>query len=560
PPAATLSSTTQRSKKNKKKKKKSEGAKDRAKKGKQAVYVNETEGDIDKTLAEINAQYPDLKLQRDLSSGDPSIVNGSPIATSRQKVAQLLSIATGNLDRELEMRRMFGSRVIKENTPGGRNRTQHGASRHHQQPNPHLHHSLRKTFLATPQENWPPFRTGGISMEYIETVDGEMWFTFTHSRAYQEVQLQFLNLLETHSPEHIAGLLRMYPYHVDTALQLSEILKHSGEIAQASELVERALYSFERRFHSMFNMTLGTCRLSFDRGENRPFFLALFRHIQYLTRKGCWRTALEVNKLLFSLNPRSDPLGALLMIDFIAIKSKEFEWFFSLYVQLEQDYHLDRLPNFAYSMALAQFINEGDNVEHSQSSKLLQNAISVFPFVLPGLYEKAAITDSRVTDNEYFQHQSLWTTGSSSENSIKLLCDLYVERCHAIWKEPEVLSWLRSAASIVVSNPSCLEKGRETRKPMYTEGLPHEMYRHIFISDFSNVRVPATILADSQSAHDPLPPPIDADDASTVDASTQANATNSIDALTNFLQALLPWVNSNPAGGSGDPDTAGEDQ
>ena len=28
------------------------------------------------------------------------------------------------------------------------------------------------------------------------------------------------------------------------------------------------------------------------------FFLSLFRHIQYLGRRGCWRTALEYCKLL----------------------------------------------------------------------------------------------------------------------------------------------------------------------------------------------------------------------------------------------------------------------
>ena len=116
----------------------------------------------------------------------------------------------------------------------------------------------------------------------------------------------------------------------------------------------------------------------------------------------------------------------------------------------------------------------------------------------------------------------------------------------------KVLSWLRSAGSFVISNPQKLANDMHLRKTMYPSGLPLDMYRHIFVSDFSNVRVPPHILSGGQSAHDPLPPPTTVQssyDAATTDASTQANSTmNSIDALTNFLQALLPWANPPPQG------------
>lgn len=149
-------------------------------------------------------------MSASVSSIDSSTGNASFIHTPQQKLASMLSISTRNLDAELEMRRMFGSRVVKDNARGSRDRIQQ-VPRHHGRAlvNPHVHHSLRKSFLATPQENWPPFKAGGISMEYVETVDGELWFTFTHSRAYQEIQIQFLSLLRTHNPEHIAALLRM---------------------------------------------------------------------------------------------------------------------------------------------------------------------------------------------------------------------------------------------------------------------------------------------------------------------------------------------------------------
>jgi hypothetical protein len=39
-------------------------------------------------------------------------------------------------------------------------------------------------------------------------------------------------------------------------------------------------------------------------GTRRGVFVALFRHIQYLGRRGCWRTALEFCKLLAGYQPR----------------------------------------------------------------------------------------------------------------------------------------------------------------------------------------------------------------------------------------------------------------
>lgn len=89
-------------------------------------------------------------------------------------------------------------------------------------------------------------------------------------------------------------------WHIDTLLQMSEILAHQGgglpighileaftyppsfsEQGVAADLIERSLFAFERSFSSGFNVTLGTHRLDFDRIENRPFFLGLHRHIQF---------------------------------------------------------------------------------------------------------------------------------------------------------------------------------------------------------------------------------------------------------------------------------------
>lgn len=150
--------------------------------------------------------------------------------------------------------------------------------------------------------------------------------------------------------------------------------------------------------------------------ENRSFFLALHRHIQFLGRRGCWRTAFEFNKLLLSLDPHNDPLGALLSIDFYALKAQEYDYLKRLYERLKQDHGLDRMPNFLYSIALAQFHLEstqgqqGNNSsgssntdKHEESSKLLQKAILMFPTAVPLLADQGGFSvDAEVAGEASF--------------------------------------------------------------------------------------------------------------------------------------------------------------
>jgi hypothetical protein len=60
------------------------------------------------------------------------------------------------------------------------------------------------------------------------------------------------------------------------------------------------LLAFEKSFHPLFNIAKGcNNRLPFNRVENRPVYFAIFGHIDFMGKKGCWRTSLEWQKLLF---------------------------------------------------------------------------------------------------------------------------------------------------------------------------------------------------------------------------------------------------------------------
>lgn len=62
-----------------------------------------------------------------------------------------------------------------------------------------------------------------------------------------------------------------------------------SDIGAAADYCERAMFAFDRALMPGFSLN-GTCRLDFDRVENRPLFLALHREVTYvqLTRRACY--------------------------------------------------------------------------------------------------------------------------------------------------------------------------------------------------------------------------------------------------------------------------------
>lgn len=163
------------------------------------------------------------------------------------------------------------------------------------------------------------------------------------------------------------------------------------EHSTAADFIDRALFTYERGFMGSFNFTNGSNRLDFDRVENRPFFLAIHRqvtcdltlhnmihspHIVHicsrdLQRRGCVRTAFEFTRLLYTLDPWVDPHGALLHLEFLALKAGMENWLLDIWDLFStKGPFFNRmqptfLPGWAYSRALAMFITEekkGDKV------------------------------------------------------------------------------------------------------------------------------------------------------------------------------------------------------
>lgn len=462
--------------------------KKRKKKTGKKMVTRSSEDNLD--LDEVEAS---LKWVEDRLGPVPDQAQPQPDAP--HPLREVLTVENKHLNPDNEMRRKFGSRVVQTENQS-RQRKQRGRT------------LLRGSVLITPKPSWPNASRNGLSMRSLEMEREGQWFTWDHSPQYQTVQMEFLRAVDSMNPERIMKILNSHPMHIDSMLQLSEICKMGDDSAMAADLIERTLYAFEASFHPCFNLSSGTSRLEYRRQENRSFFLALFRHVHYVASRSCYRTALELTKILLSLDPEEDPLAAILMVDFFALRSCEYQWLIDLCRIWEPQRNLSQLPNMAYSLALATFhLSLRDESLSATADQLLQDALIEFPDVLIPLLDKCSIdADRTVSTHPYFLDTRETTATLAS------LCTLYVERTHHCWKEPEVLPWLEKncsqALQVIQLKGAKVEKSAVHRRTRY-QGLPLNINRHVVISEISAAvaKLPANLSRAAVVSWDPLPPP-----------------------------------------------------
>ncbi|OXU28086.1 hypothetical protein TSAR_013885 [Trichomalopsis sarcophagae] len=444
--------------------------------------------EIDRSVRQINKLLGEPGPSTSLGSADnPQL---SLIAKSKE---QTLIVQHKHLNAYNELKRIFGSRTIQaeQTKPRNRGRTGH----------------LKKTWLVSVRENMLPISKSGISMTIDRTMNekGVQYFVYEHSTSYRQVQQKFINAVESLNPENIISIVNEHPYNVDTLLQSAELCKLSEDLAMAARLIERAIFYLEYAFHPMFNMTTANCRLDYRKQQNRAFFIALFKHLVLVGGRACYRTSLELCKLLLSLDPEGDPLAVVLMIDFYAIRSKEYEWFCEFCNLWENSRNLQQLPNIAYSLALAYF-HLG---KQETADELLQNALIMFPGVLNPLLDKCSInTDSKVKFHEFFTTKA----ESSTPPALDKLQTLYIARSFHLWKEAEILPWLEKNVNIVFqrvdSKDDYVKFCQVKRTKRYQGKLPRNILRHFIVSDLKDVTVNVQGIQNEGPilSHDPLPP------------------------------------------------------
>lgn len=447
----------------------------------------------------------------------------------------VLHVEHRNLNPETELKRYFGARaVLGDQRPRQRNR--------------HFHRSM---WMTSPKDSWPRFSRPGIAMALLQSKDGIHYFTFEHNREYQQVQFKFLDAVESMDPNNIVALLQLNPYHIDSLLQLSDVCRIQEDQEMARDLIERALYSFECAFHPLFSLTSGLSRLDYLRPENRAFYLALYKHMMFLEKRGCPRTALEYCKLILSLDPDTDPLCMLLLIDFLMLRSREYQSLIQLYQDWEEHKNLSQLPNFAFSVALCHFHlsqqedvdkSEGDNFRH-KADQLLQDALIMFPGILMPLLDLCTVQpDSTVTSHAFFAPRSL----IGQPQALSELTALYVGRTFNLWREAAVMLWLETNVQTVlhrvdVKDP-VVEDYQNKRKQRYLSA-PRNIHRHVLLSEIKEATssLPLEVTTQPVMGFDPLPP-LDSITSYTRPERPHNGASNE-STLSLFFRSLLPNFN-----------------
>lgn len=450
-----------------------------------------------------------------------------------------------HLDVHNELSRLFGRQQLRA--------AQQAERRERQQQHGHAHGDAHARGYATTaarlrergggggraklirlRDEWPPL-TGGLSMEVDHdagatsideptcTLGGgapsAYYFAFGYSAAYRQHQRDLEDAVEVGDPRALQAIVQSAPYHAEANLRLGEYLALTGQLEAASEHAERALYACEQAVHPMCRLLDGSARLVYSHTANRPFYLALFRHMVSVGRRGCPRTALELGRLLLSLDPAADPFHALLHLDYYALRAAEaatatttaaaaatsageagaatppddpLQWLLQLAPTQLPAHSLALYPNYAYSMALAKkrlherWLSRERRTDESDADQAasaaaeaaaeaaaraqLRRAMMLFPAALP-LLVRAHAADGNATDTPRVSRLcESWADvhGPASSDvaygaTLRKLLRLYLNKSAALWAARGAHEWLMAEGERLCTELSAISNAEKKR-------------------------------------------------------------------------------------------------
>lgn len=485
-------------------------------------------------------------------------VNGSLV---KGCTSSILQVDPRFLSAENELRRIFGSKVVnsfERSSQAGSSRQIRGGRRGS--------HNHRKTILVSPSDHWPRW-DGSLSMKLLENKDGYNYFKYIHSSTYSQAQRAFEAAKATHDLNGIANILLYHPYHIDSLITLAEYFKFSGELQMSTDATAKCLYALECAWHPMFSPLQGNCRLKYNHEANRQLFSALFTHMKNMDRRGCHRSALEICKLLLSLDS-DDPMGALFCIDYFSLRAEEYKWLEQFSEEYKSDNSLWLYPSFSYSLAICRFYLEREErikdvkTESGKATSfdLRKQALMLHPSVLKKLVAKVPLKDQAWT--KILKH-SFFGSDQTGSPSLDHLITIYVERSYIIWRLPDLQNLLRDSAIRVIER---LEESTSDARDwacVRKEAFSSEKneYSHLLVSDFSD-SVP-TLPPDNLQNFVIDPRMIEMQNAGQVNPPRDEHApprdVANRNALAVLLESMLPWVDYGRRENGEDHDEDNED-
>ncbi|XP_065859965.1 uncharacterized protein [Euphorbia lathyris] len=464
----------------------------------------------------------------------------------KQSAPSIFQVDPKCLNPENELRRIFGSKVVKsfeKSNHASSSRQLRGARRGS--------HHIKKTILVSPSEHWPRW-DGSLSMEFLETRDGYHHFRYVYSLSYDQAQRAFEAAKAIHDLNGIASILLHHPYHLDSLITMADYFKFVGEHQMSADAIAKSLYALECAWHPMFTPLQGNCQLKVNHETNKPLFSTLFTHMKNMDRRGCHRSALEVCKLLLSLD-LDDPMGALFCIDYFALRANEYAWLEHFSEEFKRDSSLWLFPNFSYSLAICRFYLEREEQAEdtvvpavkATSADLMKQALMLHPSAVRKLVDKVPLKDqawANILKNAFFRSEKL---GSSS---LDHLISIYVERSYIIWRLPDLQKLLRDAALQVIEtlehNSSEAKDWACVRHEVFSS--ENNEYSHLMVSDFSDTV--ATLPPENLQNFMVDPRMMEADEnggeiANPLGGVHAPRDVANRNALAVLLESMLPWVN-----------------
>lgn len=126
---------------------------------------------------------------------------------------------------------------------------------------------------------------------------------------------------------------------------MGEYFRTQGDYKEANQFMEKLLFFYEdsmaydfKIFEEEEKTVKKMCLLKAGPEYNTLFFRAILKFTLILLKKSCFRTSFSFTKFLLKLNPVEDPMGAVMMVDHVAILAKKFQWLVDFIETFGEDY------------------------------------------------------------------------------------------------------------------------------------------------------------------------------------------------------------------------------
>ncbi|KAL8429512.1 hypothetical protein ACSSS7_006556 [Eimeria intestinalis] len=310
------------------------------------------------------------------------------VSEPSEPASSCLDMERSAFDPEVDLRRTFGREALRASRTAARGTA--GSLR------------SRRQWLISPGGQSLPLVNPWMRMvvsEDVETRNSE--FSIQYTEDYARMQPVFHAAVQSHDPQVLREFCRANPFHPDGLLALSQSLAIAEMHELSFEALTQAVLSLQCSFHYAFNPFAknadNTPQVAVDSRNpvNRQLFEGIVMYMFGLAEQGCHRCALEVCKLLLAMDLSNDIAHAILHLDYFALRSRKHDFlhfFAANFVDQHLSYvvPLDRdrptsaekqeedtfetcvlkdlrlvLPNFAFSAALASFMQTTDRKQCS---------------------------------------------------------------------------------------------------------------------------------------------------------------------------------------------------